>query len=907
MTAANRHAPIPTRPLPAADALLVDGRIASIRPLADSDRSAVEALFAASSEQSLYSRFFTVGRTAATEYVAHIFEPTNPTSSLIAELDGEIVGVANAEPCGPDEAEVAFLVADRAHGMGLGTLLLEHLAAYSRRSGTRWFIAEVLASNVPMLRVFQDAGFEIDRQMSSGVVCLRLGTTATNEALEAADAREARSERESLRPLLSPGTVAVVGVRRSAGGIGRSILESIRNGGYTGGLFAVHPEAGLIDGFRTYSSFGEIPAQVDLAVIAVPAPQVLSALRDAASAGIRAAVIVSSGFGEMSQDGRREQSKLVSFARRHNMRIVGPNCLGIICNDPALRLNATFGCELPETGGLAVASQSGGVGLAMLGSAKRSNMGIASFVSLGNKADVSGNDLLEAWIDDPGVKVAALYLESFGNPLKFARIARRFSERKPLLAIVGGRSVGGQRAGASHTAAAASPSAAIDALFAQSGVIGCRSLEELVDTARLLVRGAIPRGRRIGIVSNAGGLGVLAADAAAEQGILVPELSPAVRERIMPLVAGTVGISNPIDLGAAISPEALRACAIELLDSDEIDSLIVLIAHTSLQDTKSLIEPIERLAAERPDRPVLIVRSGTPRDTHGGGLESPSTYESTERAIKALSNAHRYGEWRLSARNAAQGQREPAPSGAGHLVKDILARNGNESAWLTVGQSRELLGLRGIEAPEGELVTTFHDAEAAASRLGLPVTLKTADPTIVHKTDLKLVITGLHTLRDVHDAVEELRTRAGVKTTPILVQHHIGSGVEIALGLVRDRRFGPLVMVAAGGTATDLLDDRAFLMPPYDEVKALRALQFLRIWPILAGYRGGEAADIEALTGLMEKLGRLGEDVPEVAEIDLNPVIVTPEGLHCVDVKIRVEPFDENVNAGVPRSLARST
>ena len=905
MISANHGAQTSASVLRAADALLVDGRIVSIRPLIDGDRPAVEALFAASSEQSLYSRFFTLGRRAATDYVAHMFEPISSTSSLIAEMDGEIVGLANAEPCGPDEAEVAFLVADRAHGMGMGTLLLEHLAAQARRSGTSWFIAEVLAINLSMLRVFQDAGFEIDRHIGPGVVRLRMSTTATNDALEAADAREARSERESLRPLLSPRTVAVVGASRKSGGVGRSILESIRNGGYSGGLFAVHPEAGSIDGFRTYPSFGEIPAQVDLAVVAVPAPQVLPALRAAARAGIRAAVIVSSGFGEMSEDGRREQSKLVSFARRHNMRIVGPNCLGIICNDPALRLNATFGCELPETGGLAVASQSGGVGLAMLGSAKRANLGVASFVSLGNKADVSGNDLLEAWIDDPGVKVAALYLESFGNPLKFARVARRFSERKPLLAIVGGRSAGGQRAGASHTAAAASPSAAIDALFAQSGVIGCRSLEELVDTARLLVRGAIPRGRRTGIVSNAGGLGVLAADAAAEQGILVPEISLAVRERIMPLVAGTVGISNPVDLGAAISPEALRACAIELLDSDEIDSLIVLIAHTSLQDTKSLIEPIERLASERPDKPVLVVKSGTPRDAHGGGPESPTAFESTERAIKALSNAQRYGGW-LSSRNAVQGLREPAPSGAAHLVKDILESKQNEPAWLTVGQSRELLGLRGIEAPEGEVVTTFRDAEAAVSRLGFPVTLKTADPTIVHKTDLKLVMTDLHTLRDVHGAVKELRTGADATTTPILLQHHIGSGVEIALGLVRDRRFGPLVMVAAGGTATDLLGDRAFLMPPYDDVKALHALQSLRIWPILAGYRGAEAADIAALTSLMEKLGRLGEDIPEVAEIDFNPVIVTPQGIHCVDVKIRIEPFDESVNAGVPRSLARS-
>lgn len=887
---------------PRVDVLLADGSVASIRQLIASDRSAVTALFDAASEQSLYTRFFAPGRHAAEQYVRHLFEPDSPTKSLVAEMGGDIVGLANAESSSAAEAEVAFLVADRVHGLGIGTLLLEHLAALSRHSGIQWFSAEVLASNVAMLRVFGDAGFHAERQLGAGIVALRMATAASSEALEAADAREAVSERRSLEPLLTPRSVAVVGVSRTPGGVGRSILESIQAGGYTGDVFVIHPQGMHVDGFATYSSLDEIPVPVDLVVVAVPAPHVMSVLQDAAVIRARAVVIVTSGFGELSETGKVEQANLVTFARSHSMRIVGPNCLGLICNDPAVRLNATFGCPLPETGGLAVASQSGGVGIALLEAATRARLGIGYFISLGNKADVSGNDLLAAWIEDPDVLVGALYLESFGNPLKFARVARRFSQSKPLLAIVGGRSAGGQRAGASHTAAAASPGVAIDAMFVQAGVIGCHNLDELVDTAALLTRGPAPSGRRTALISNAGGLGVLAADAAAAQGILVPEFSPALRQRVAQCVTGTVGSSNPIDLGAGTSPESLSACVAEMLDSDEIDSLIVLVVRTSLHDTQSLIDPLERLAVGNLSKPILVVRTDG-KHAENADSKKLATYESAERAVTALSNVQRYEAWRQSTRRASSGSWDPIPSAARGMVTGILAGNRNESCWLTVTQARELLGRYGVNAPEGEVVTTLRAAKQAAARLGFPVTIKTADPTIVHKTDLKLVIVGLRTQREVQSAVLRLRTAAGSKATPLLVQHHVGPGVEVALGLVRDPRFGPLVMAAAGGTAVDVLDDRAFLQPPYDNSEALHALRSLRIWPILAGYRGEAPADITSLAALMEMLGSLGRDIPEVAEIDLNPVIVTAQGLHCVDVKIRIAAVAEHIDAGIPRSL----
>lgn len=869
------------------DVLLADGSIATIRPLDAGDQTAVTALFGDSSEGSLYFRFFTLGRLAPTRYVAHLFENFAATRSLVVELHGEIVGIADAEMCTPEEAEVAFLVADQVHGLGVGTLLLEHLAAMARRSGIRWFTAEVLATNASMLRVFHDAGFKVERKAEAGVVLLHMSTEADLGALAAADIREVIAESRSLKPLLAPRNVAVIGASRKPGGVGRALLDSIRNGAFKGEVFAVHPQADAIDGFPTYGSLSDVPADLDLAVIAVPAQQVMATLRDAADARIRAVVVVSSGFGEFSENGRRAQRELVAFARRHNIRIVGPNCLGVICNDPAVRLNATFGGEAPPSGGIAVASQSGGVGIAILEAATQANLGINSFISLGNKADVSGNDLIEAWIDDPGVTVATLYLESFGNPLKFSRLARRFSERKPLLAIVGGRSAGGQRAGVSHTAAAAGPAVAIDALFAQAGVIGCRSLDELIDTAQLLDSGVLPEGSRVGIVSNAGGLGVLAADAAADRALLVPELSPLMRDRIARHVSGTVGISNPIDLGPGISPDGLRACVEELLESDEIDSLIVIIAHTSLRDSATLLDSI-RQTVEESEKPVLIVRPRAIRVS--SAHDDPSAFESTERALTALSNARRYGEWRSASRQQVQGSASQVIDEARDLVRNLLDQHGDGAFWLPIVESQELLGLYGLNAPEGVVATTFRDVKVAATSVGFPVTIKSADPTFVHRTEKRLVVTGLRTVSDLHDGVEELRTRADLKSLSVLVQHHEGQGLEVALGIVRDPLFGPLLMIAAGGTATDILSDRAFVMPPLDKSDALHALKSLRIWPLLNGHRGAEPTDVESLIKLIETLGNFARELPEVCEVDFNPVIVTPSGVHCVDVKIRVAP-----------------
>ena len=885
----------------AVDVLLTSGQVARIRPPAGSDRSRLTALFEQATDESIRLRFFTLNRDAGSEYVDHLLSAA-PTAviALVAEVGDALVGLASAEQIDPGSAEVSFLVADSVHGRGLGTLLLEHLAAAAREKGVRRFTAEVLVDNTMMLKVLRDAGFDVKGHTSYGVESLEMSTAATAVAVAAADARECAAEVRSLQPLLYPRTVAVVGARREAGGVGRAVLQGIRSGGFTGDLLVVHPTAAQIDGFATYASFGAIPQSVDLAVIAVPASQVPRVLMDAAKAGVSAAVVLSAGFAEVGVHGRETQRELVKIARRHSMRIVGPNCLGVMCNDPTIRLNATFTRDLPPHGRLAVASQSGGVGIALLDIARSTGLGVASFVSLGNKADVSGNDLLAAWMNDDRVGAAALYLESFGNALKFARLARQFAERKPLLAIVGGRSSGGRRAGASHTASAAAPSVGVDALFAQAGVIGCRSIDTLADTARLLAEQPLPRGRRLGVVGNAGGLGVLAADSATSQGLAVPELSDRLRAHMASHVSGTVSISNPIDLGAAASAAELVACLSAMLNSDEVDAVLAVVAATVVNDPSSMLRAIADVRAVKPLLVVFLGDVTVPENPDGAF----TTFRSVEAATEALAHAAEYDAWLHAPRGELRPFDDVAATRARRVAQRALAATPmSNGGWASAEDAREILDSYGVTAPIGRLVHSPDEAVHAAEQIGFPVVAKVAVPAVVHKTERHLVKTGLRSAGDVRETVSKFLVELGADSVPVLVQPDLSGGVEIALGIVRDIGFGPLVMVAAGGIATEAWDDKVFLLPPLTDVDASRALRSLRVFPMLTGYRGSDPVDLADLQRLILAVGQLALDVPETSEMDLNPVITTSNGAACVDVKIRLSPVTMPTDAGIPRRL----
>ncbi|MDX6371627.1 MAG: hypothetical protein QOD98_615, partial [Nocardioidaceae bacterium] len=758
----------------------------------------------------------------------------------------------------------------------------EHLAARALVLGITALEADVLTENHAMLTVFSAAGYTNGRSFEIGTVVLTLGTGATEESTERADSREFGAEARSLRPMLHPAAVAVVGARSDGTGIGATVLRSIVDAGFQGRVVAVHPRAHELAGVPTYTSLLELTGELDLVVICVPASLVLDVFRDAVAAGVRAAVIVSSGFGELGEEGARIQHDLVTLARAHDVRVVGPNCLGLLCNHPDLRLNATFHDAVPPVGGLAVASQSGGVGIVLMDLARELDLGVHTFVSLGNKADVSSNDLLAAWYDDPDVTAAALYLESFGNSAKFARFARRFARRKPLLAVVGGRSASGSRAGASHTAAAATPGVGVDALFAQAGVIACRDAEDLARTAVLLTEQPLPAGRRLAILSNAGGMGVLAADAAAEEGFDVVEFSAGLQHRLGELVHGTTGTSNPVDAGAGVSPTQLAALFAAILGSGEVDAVLVAPVATGVTDGSMTMTELVRARAQHPEIPVV----GVPL----GGLPPAApttppitTYRTNASALRALGRAVRYAEW-LAEESEPPQLSDPAKLvEARGRVRGTLA--GVDSRWLDAAQSAELLEAWGIPLL-GSAAHSAAEAVDCARRVGFPVAVKVTDAGIVHKTELGLVRTGLRTREQVRQAYRDFRIAVG-HAPEVLVQPMV-SGTEIALGLVRDPSMGPLVMVASGGVATDVWDDRTFLVPPVSPAEATRAIGSLRISRLLAGFRGAPAGDLAGLTGLVTALGRLAIDVPELAELDLNPVVVSADGCAVVDAKVRL-------------------
>ena len=890
-------APVPARPV---DVLLADGRVARIRPVRPDDAVALAELHDHVSHDALRFRFFSANRDVAHRYAAHLAhpDPGGRLIALVALLGDDVIGVASAEPVGPDLSEVAFLVADNAHGLGVGTLLLEHLAAAARGVGILRFTAEVLGDNHAMLRVFTDCGFTLTRSAASGVTTLLLDIAASDAAVAAADAREAHAEAWSLRALRAPHSVAVVGARREVGGVGRAVLDAIRRGAFAGDVYVVHPGAAQIAGVPTYPDFAAIGHAVDLAVIAVPASQVLATARAAAEAGTSVAVVLSSGLGETGPEGLARQRQLVEIARRHSMRVVGPNCLGVMANDPAVGLNATFATSLPPTGGVAVASQSGGVGIALLDRARETGLGIASFVSLGNKADVSGNDLLCAWMEDDGVTAAALYLESFGNARKFARVARRFAESRPLLAITGGRSDSGRRAGLSHTAAAAAPSVGVDALFAQSGVIGCDDIDTLVDTARLLTTQPLPSGPRLVILGNAGGLGVLAADAAVREGLVVPPLSEELHVAMIDAADGITSVDNPVDLGAAATPANMLRASQAVLASDEADALLLVVVGTSASNTGAFLDPLAALRVH-PEKPVLVVPHG--------GVELPARpglagFASVDRAVRALARSASYAAWRAL-------PAEPVPSGVAAAVdhaRELVAAHRPGPAdhgWVAPAAVRDLLTAYRVHTPQSTVVQGRVAAEDAAERLGFPVVLKAANPSLVHKSDRGLVRQDLTSRRDVRSAAAAIAAELRTAFPELLVQEQVRPGIELAAGVVRDPGFGPLVMVAAGGVAIDVWDDRAFLMPPLSRRDVAAALRSLRIWPLLHGHRGAPGVDLGALEDLVLAVGQLALDVPEIAELDLNPIIGSPTAATCVDAKLRLDHPTGPDDAGIPRRL----
>ncbi|UPZ28534.1 GNAT family N-acetyltransferase [Streptomyces sp. LRE541] len=971
-----------------ADVVLRDGGTARIRPIAADDADRLVSFYEQVSAESKYYRFFApyprlsakdVHRFTHHDYVDRVGLAATVGGEFIATVRYDRIAADGRPASAPaDEAEVAFLVQDAHQGRGVASALLEHIAAVARERGIRRFAAEVLPANSKMIKVFTDAGYQQKRSFEDGVVRLEFDLEPTDRSLAVQRAREQRAEARSVARLLAPGSVAVVGAGRTPGGVGRSILDNLRDAGFTGRLYAVNGalQEKELAGVPAHRSVRDIGEPVDLAVIAVPAERVPEAVAECGEHGVQGLVVVSAGYAESGPEGRERQRELVRQARTYGMRIIGPNAFGVINTSPGTRLNASLAPEMPRTGRIGLFAQSGAIGIALLSRLHRRGggvtgvTGVSTFVSSGNRADVSGNDVLQYWYDDPDTDVALMYLESIGNPRKFTRLARRTAAAKPLVVVQGARHGGAAPQG--HAVRATRlPHATVSALLRQAGVIRVDTITELVDAGLLLARQPLPAGPRVAILGNSESLGLLTYDAC-----LAQELRP------LP----------PRDLTTGASAEDFRAALAHALADDACDAVVVTaipaVGDMSAADA-ALAEALRSASAAAPGKPVLVVHVelgglaealSAAASTAPAGLAATSTdptglaaassepagpaqqvapapaevegqvenevesaeadsrlipaYPAAERAVRALAEAVRYGQWRRESADpgrvpeyedidekgaaeqidqllaAASEQPQPRPeaeaqSEARPEVQPGARPGGPEEDALTLGpdDTCALLARYGIDVRRALPAPTPGEAVAAAERLGYPVALKTTAPHLRHRADLGGVRLDLADEEQLRRAYAELTSLFGEpeELRPV-VQGMAPRGVDTVVRAVIDPAAGAVLSFGLAGAASELLGDTAHRLIPVTDRDAASLVRSIRTAPLLFGWRGSAPADVAALEELLLRLSRLVDDHPEVVSVSLEPVVVAPRGLSVLGASVRLAPPPARDDLG-PRTL----
>ncbi|WP_408022559.1 bifunctional acetate--CoA ligase family protein/GNAT family N-acetyltransferase [Streptacidiphilus albus] len=916
-----------------ADIVLRDGGTARVRPIRPDDADRLVAFYAGVSDRSKYFRFFAPYPRLSERDVRHFTHHDYVNRvGLAALVRDEFIATVrfdrideNGRPSGSGtDAEVAFLVQDAHQGRGIASALLEHIAAVARERGIRRFTAEVLPDNRTMGKVFTDAGYTQHRSFADGVMHFELDLEPTEKSLAVMRSREHRAEAHSTQRLLAPGSVAVIGAGRHPAGVGRSVLRNLLGAGFTGRLYAVNrraagsPEAAgpdgvdRLDGVPLFARVGDIPEPVDLAVVAVPAEAVPGVVADCGAHGVQGLVVITAGYAETGAAGRERQRELVRQARAAGMRVLGPNAFGLINTDPAIRLDASLSPRLPERGPLGVFSQSGAIGAALLEAADRRGLGVSSFVSAGNRADVSGNDLLQYWEEDEATRVAVLYLESFGNPRKFSRLARRLAAVKPIVVIKGGRHSTSIPAG--HAAALTRiPDSTVDTLFQQAGVVRVDTITELYDTADLLAHQPAPRGDRIAIVGNSDSLGLLTHDAALSAGL-------------QPL--------PPQDLTTAATAEDLAAglaTAIERPDSDVVIAVVIppigTDAFTGGADRPSFpgsglltqgaglhaglglgaeaahfTEALRTAAgqAATAGKPLLLVHLALPELASALHGAVPG-YARPERAVRALAHTVRRAAWvRDSADHGSVPEFEDvAEAPARRLVAEALTTA--EAVALDEAGAAALLGHYGIRVLRSLPAADELGAALAAEELGYPVALKATAPHLRHRADLGSVRLDLKNEQELRRAHRESTALLGADAR-LVVQPMAARGVDTAVSATVDPAVGAILSFGLAGAASELLGDVAHRLIPATDREVAGLIREIRAAPLLFGWRGAEPVDTDALEELLLRVSQLVDDVPEVAAVELEPVVVAPHGLAVLGAAVRLAVLPARTDLG-PRAL----
>jgi len=880
------------------EVVLRDGSALRLRPVRPEDEDALLRFYQGLSPDSLFNRFFApITEYALSRWVQTIVRtPPERGLSVVATFGAppRIVGHALYQRVDHDRAETAFAVADDFQGKGVGTLMLGWLAEVASRQGIRQFEAVVLPENRRMLDVFREAGFPVEVHAAPGALRVTFPTELTEEALARFERREQIAAQAALLPFLQPRSVAVIGASRQRGTIGGELFHNLLEFGFPGPVYPVNPNAPVVQSVVSYPTVEAVPGPVDLAVIAVPAEHVAEVAQQCARKGVRALVVISAGFAEAGEEGRQRQEELLRVCRASGMRLIGPNCMGIANTDAAVRLNATFGPSPPKPGRVGFMTQSGALGLAIIEYANLLGIGLSTFVSVGNKADISGNDLLNYWEDDPNTDVILLYLESFGNPRKFSRIARRVGRRKPIVAVKSGRTPAGMRGTSSHTGAMlAASDTTIDALFNQAGVIRTDTLEEMFDVAALLASQPLPRGPRVGIVTNGGGPGILAADACEAEGLQVPVLEEATQARLRTFLPRQASVQNPVDLIASATPEQYRLAVEAVMADPNVDALIVIFVPPLVVQAEEVARGVlEAVRGSNHSKPVLTVfmsARGVPELLREGDLILPS-YAFPESAARALSKAVRYAQWRSIPPEAPTRLAGIDRDDALALVARVLARGGG---WLHPSEVERLFACYGIPLVQQRVVSGPEEAGDAAQELGGQVVLKAIAPGLVHKTDVGGVALALQGREAVIEEALRMNRRlsdAGYRVEGYLVQAMAPPGTEVIVGVLEDPSFGPLVACGAGGILAELLGDVSIRLAPLTARDASAMLRELRLFPLLGGYRGGLPADVSAMEDVLLRVSALASDLPHVVELELNPVRVYERGVLVLDARVRVEP-----------------
>jgi len=876
--------------------ILRDGSTATVRLSTPKDAEALTDLFQRLSPESRRHRFLT-SDAPSPELIRSFCDSSHPEKQLTLVISRMTAGreeiVATGSYIGRTNksAEVAFTVEDRFQGKGIGTHLLERLALLAAKAGITRFWAVTQLDNRGMMDVFHNSGFPTKETLDGGTVEIDFSVLPTEQSVASSELRDRVVTAASLRWFFKPNGVAVIGASREPSSIGYRILEALMRNRFQGPVYPVNPKATVVASMRAYSSISKLPEPVDLAVIAVPKEAVFGVVDECADNGVKVVVVITAGFAEAGESGRDLQKKLVDKVRGYGMRMVGPNCMGVLNTEESVRLNASFSPIFPPPGRIAMSSQSGALGLAILELATERGLGVSTFVSVGNKADVSGNDLLQYWEIDDKTNVILLYLESFGNPRRFARIARRVARVKPIIAVKAGRTSAGRRAAGSHTAALAANDVAVDALFRQTGVIRADTLDEMFDIASVLDNQPLIKGRRVAIITNAGGPGILCTDACEAGGLSVPELAEQTKAELRKFLPPAAGYSNPVDMIASAKADSYQQTIETLLPSQEVDALIVIYIPIDRNDSEAIAEAIRRgvsraRAAGGKDKPVLAcLMTNTGSRPLITGSETIPSYRFPESAARVLSKTVAYAEWRSKPLAMVPGFSDIQKDSAQRVVAHAIETRGE--GWLLTEESRAVLSAYGIPQVRSGLARTTHDAAAIAKSLGFPLVLKLASQKVLHKSDVGAVRLNLRDEEEVQRAFDEMRQD---DMEGVLIQQMVQNGVELMIGVAPDPLFGPLIAFGLGGIHVEILGDVRFRVSPLSDQDAHEMVKEIRGYRLLQGYRGHPPADIEAIEEVLLRVSRLVEDVPEIQELDLNPIFGLPPSHGCVvaDARIRV-------------------